>query len=148
MASKRIHKELSDLGKNPEIFFSANTIADDIHQWQIFLPGPKGSAFEDGVFFLTCHFPTDYPFKRPKLAFQTEIYHPQVNSNGAINLPILWSQWDGGTIFNVMKKLVEIMKNPKPDDPLRPDIAKELKENPEQWFKTAQEWTRKHAGSG
>ncbi|XP_075615119.1 ubiquitin-conjugating enzyme E2 D1 isoform X3 [Balearica regulorum gibbericeps] len=51
------------------------------------------SAYQGGVFFLTVHFPTDYPFKPPKIAFTTKIYHPNINSNGSICLDILRSQW-------------------------------------------------------
>ena len=55
--------------------------------------GPTDSPFQGGVFFLSIHFPTDYPFKPPKVAFTTKIYHPNINSNGSICLDILRSQW-------------------------------------------------------
>lgn len=55
--------------------------------------GPPESPYQGGVFFLTIHFPTDYPFKPPKVAFTTRIYHPNINSNGSICLDILRSQW-------------------------------------------------------
>ena len=69
--------------------------------------GPSESPYEGGVFFLNIHFPTDYPFKPPKFAFTTRIYHPNINSNGAICLDILRSQWSPAlTVSKVSKSLV------------------------------------------
>lgn len=51
--------------------------------------GPDDSPYVGGVFFLNIHFPTDYPFKPPKINFVTRIYHPNINQNGAICLDIL-----------------------------------------------------------
>ena len=55
--------------------------------------GPEDSAYTGGVFFLNIHFPTDYPFKPPKVTFVTRIYHPNINANGGICLDILKDQW-------------------------------------------------------
>jgi ubiquitin-protein ligase len=51
------------------------------------------SPYAGGVFFLKIKFPTDYPFKPPKVNFETKIYHPNINGDGAICLDILRDQW-------------------------------------------------------
>ena len=55
--------------------------------------GPADSPYAGGVFFSLIHFPPDYPFKPPKVQFQTKLYHPNVNSQGSICLDILKEQW-------------------------------------------------------
>ncbi|XP_037611222.1 ubiquitin-conjugating enzyme E2 D1b isoform X8 [Sebastes umbrosus] len=93
MALKRIQKELHDLQRDPPAQCSAGPVGDDLFHWQATIMGPGDSPYQGGVFFLTIHFPTDYPFKPPKVAFTTKIYHPNINSNGSICLDILRSQW-------------------------------------------------------
>jgi len=93
MALKRINKELSDLGRDPPAQCSAGPVGEDLFHWQATIMGPPDSPYQGGVFFLTIHFPTDYPFKPPKVAFTTRIYHPNINSNGSICLDILRAQW-------------------------------------------------------
>ena len=55
--------------------------------------GPPDSPYQGGVFFLTIHFSADYPFKPPRVAFTTRVYHPNINSDGEISLDILHSKW-------------------------------------------------------
>jgi ubiquitin-conjugating enzyme E2 D/E len=93
MAAKRINKELQDLGRDPPSNCSAGPVGDDMFTWQATIMGPSDSPYQGGVFFLTIKFPTDYPFKPPKVMFQTKIYHPNINSNGGICLDILKDQW-------------------------------------------------------
>lgn len=108
--------------------------------------GPPDSPYQGGVFFLTIHFPTDYPFKPPKVAFTTRIYHPNINSNGSICLDILRSQWSPAlTISKVLLSICSLLCDPNPDDPLVPEIARIYKTDREKYNELAREWTRKYA---
>uniref|UniRef100_A0A0F8ALX5 Ubiquitin-conjugating enzyme E2 n=1 Tax=Larimichthys crocea TaxID=215358 RepID=A0A0F8ALX5_LARCR len=99
--------------------------------WQATIMGPPDSPYQGGVFFLTIHFPTDYPFKPPKVAFTTRIYHPNINSNGSICLDILRSQWSPAlTISKVLLSICSLLCDPNPDDPLVPEIARIYKTDP------------------
>merc|ERR1712188_300841 len=93
MAMKRINKELLDLNKSGVENCSAGPEDSDLFRWQGTICGPAGSPFEGGIFFVDIHFPTDYPFKPPRIQFKTKLYHPNINGNGSICLDILKDQW-------------------------------------------------------
>ncbi|KAJ4788363.1 hypothetical protein LUZ62_039609 [Rhynchospora pubera] len=93
MALRRIIKELKDLQRDPPTSCSAGPVAEDMFHWQATIMGPNDSPYSGGVFLVTIHFPPDYPFKPPKVAFKTKVFHPNINSNGNICLDILKDQW-------------------------------------------------------
>ena len=108
--------------------------------------GPDESPYDGGVFFLNIHFPTDYPFKPPKINFTTRIYHPNINSNGSICLDILKEQWSPAlTISKVLLSISSLLCDANPDDPLVPEIAQLYKSDKPKYESTAREWTRKYA---
>jgi len=145
-ASKRINKELSDMNKDPPINCSAGPAADDLYQWQATIWGSKDTPYENGMFKLNITFPTDYPFKPPKVSFGTKIYHCNVNNSGAICLDILQSQWSPAlTISKVLLSICSLMSDPNPDDPLVPEIARIYKTDRGAHDKNAREWTTKYA---
>ncbi|CAF0874982.1 unnamed protein product [Didymodactylos carnosus] len=146
MALKRISKELQDLKVDPPTNCSAGPVKDDMFHWQATIMGPGESPFQGGVFFLSIHFPTDYPFKPPKITFTTKIYHPNINSNGAICLDILRSNWSPAlTISKVLLSICSLLNDPNPDDPLVPDIARTYKTDRDSYNQQAKMWTQKYA---
>jgi len=146
MAMKRIQKELQDLAKDPPSSCSAGPENDDLFHWQATIMGPPDSPYQGGVFFLQIFFPTDYPFRPPKVNFTTRIYHPNINSNGSICLDILKDQWSPAlTISKVLLSICSLLTDPNPDDPLVPDIAQIFKTDRARYDATAREWTRKYS---
>ena len=146
MALKRINKELSALARDPPAQCSAGPVGGDMFHWQATIMGPNDSPYQGGVFFLTIHFPTDYPFKPPKVAFTTRIYHANINSNGGICLDILRSQWSPAlTISKVLLSICSLLCGPNPDDPLVPEIARIYKTDRDKYNRISGEWTQKYA---
>ena len=91
--AQRIAKELENLTADPPANCSAGPIEDDIFHWQATLMGPQDSPYEGGIFVMNIKFPGDYPFKPPKVTFETKIFHPNINSSGGICLDILKEAW-------------------------------------------------------
>ena len=146
MALKRIDKELEDLQKDPPFNCSAGPINDDLFYWQATIMGPEESPYHGGLFFLDINFPTDYPFKPPKIYFRTKIYHPNISSNGSICLDILKDQWSPAlTVAKVILSICSLLTDPNPDDPLVPNIAELYRNNIERYTANAKEWTLMYA---
>ncbi|GMN31727.1 hypothetical protein TIFTF001_003374 [Ficus carica] len=172
MASKRILKELKDLQKDPptscsavvfmftisgfynfcligtivDLIYELGPVAEDMFHWQATIMGPPDSPYAGGVFLVTIHFPPDYPFKPPKVAFRTKVFHPNINSNGSICLDILKEQWSPAlTISKVLLSICSLLTDPNPDDPLVPEIAHMYKTDRNKYETTARSWTQKYA---
>merc|ERR1711861_97951 len=99
--------------------------------WQATIMGPPDSAYEGGIFFLNINFPSDYPFKPPKVTFTTKIYHCNVNSNGSICLDILQSQWSPAlTVSKVLLSVCSLLTDPNlGSSKLKPARARALPSN-------------------
>lgn len=136
----------ANLTSDPPTSCSAGPTGDDLFHWQATIMGPSDSPYANGVFFLSIQFPTDYPFKPPRVSFTTKIYHPNINSNGSICLDILKDQWSPAlTISKVLLSICSLLTDPNPDDPLVPEIAHVYKTDTARYESTAREWTRKYA---
>lgn len=139
---KRLEKELLDMKKDDIPNLSAGPVDNNLFEWRAMILGPIATPYEGGIFNLNISIPSNYPFKPPIVIFKTKIYHPNINSSGSICLDILKSQWSPAlTISKILLSICSLLSDPNPNDPLVPDIANLLKENPESYFQTAKEWT-------
>jgi len=132
---------------DPPANCSAGPINDtDLFNWQGTIIGPSETPYEGGIFKIIINFPTDYPFKAPKVKFDTKVYHPNVNSSGQICLDVLKDQWSPAlTIPKVLLSICSLLSDPNPSDPLVPDIAILYVKDRKKYDALAREWTRIYA---
>ncbi|KAM5221661.1 ubiquitin-conjugating enzyme E2 2-like [Ctenodactylus gundi] len=146
MALKRIQKDLEDMSNDPPAQCSARPVGDDLYMWQGTIRGPPDSPYEGGIFFLNIQFPADYPFNPPRITFTTQIYHPNISSDGMICLDILGSAWSPAlTISKVLLSICSMLCDPNPYDPVEPEIARLYLNDRETYDNMAREWTEKYA---
>ena len=147
MANKRIMRELADLQRDPPSNCSAGPSEEgDLFNWTATIMGPDDSPYQGGIFFLNIQFPSDYPFKPPKITFSTRIYHPNINATGSICIDILKDQWSPAmTTGKVLLGISSLLTDANPDDPLVPEIAHLYKQDRARYENTAREWTRRYA---
>ena len=156
MASlKRLQKELASIQTDPPTHCSAGLADDDdMYKWTatILIPLEDGtpiaerSPYAGGTFFLSLDFTTDYPFKPPKVKFTTRIYHPNISSEGSICLDILKDAWSPAlTVGKILLSILSLLDDPNPDDPLVTEIARQYKNNRDEYLQTARRWTQKYA---
>ena len=136
LAAKRIQKELAAFLADPPPGCSVLQMGDDLSRWQVKVQGPPESSFEGGNFTLLVTFPPDYPFKPPKVKFETRIFHPNINQSGDICLDTLASQWAPSfSMAQVMLSIIQLLSHPNPSDPINLEAARMLQQDPESYHR-------------
>ncbi|RXI03747.1 hypothetical protein DVH24_038021 [Malus domestica] len=119
---------------------------DNLYHWIATLFGPPGTPYHGGIYFLDITFPSDYPFKPPKVVFTTRIYHCNVDSNGNLSMEMLKDSWSPAlTITKLLLAIRSIFTRPDPYNPLVPSIARLYLEDKAKHDELASEWTLRFA---
>jgi len=122
-------------------------VGDDLKHWKGAIFGPSDTCYEGGTFIIDIVIPTEYPFKPPKMKFDTKIWHPNISSQtGAICLDILKNEWTPAlTIRTALISLQALLCAPEPDDPQDAVVAQMFKNDLQEFNRKAAEWTQNYA---
>src|SRR5437870_2556854 len=137
-AVRRINREKEEMEEamikdKQNLIYSVCPVGDNIFTWKGFIFGPVNSPYKGGAFKITIDFPSNYPFRAPKVMFETKVYHPNVSDKGTICLDILKDKWSPAlTISKVLMSISSLLTDPNPNDPLAHDVANVYKTNRKQ----------------
>ena len=142
---KILIKQLLDIIDKPIEGAHVVVDPDDRLHWFVFLTAPKGCPYEGGRFRLSFDFHDQYPFKPPKIIFETKIYHPLFPKDGNCNC-LFRDDWSPIKSMKVIiEYLLENLGNPRGSYYMDKEIADEINENRELFLKKARQWTKDFA---
>jgi len=90
---RRLQSELMALMMGGDPGVSAFPEGDNMLHWVGTIEGSAGTAYEGTSYRLALAFTAEYPYKPPKVRFDTPCFHPNVDVHGNICLDILQDKW-------------------------------------------------------
>ena len=127
--STRLLRDVRDIMKTPLTSHGIYYVhsEEDMYKGYAMIIGPPGSPYQDGFYFFEFKFPSDYPYKPPKLKYCTNDgktrFNPNLYRNGKVCVSVLntWrgEQWTScQTIRSILMTLVTLfIDNPLLNEP-------------------------------
>ncbi|KAL7675399.1 hypothetical protein ACOME3_001660 [Neoechinorhynchus agilis] len=153
-----LQKQLRDLLKDPDAGFSAGLANDDdIYVWNVVVIGPPQTPYEGGFFKAVLHFPVDYPMRPPKMTFTSEIWHPNIGTDGKVCISILHEPGDDQfgyetacerwlpvhTVETILVSVISMLSDPNDESPANVDAAKQFRDDYQGFKRRVHECVRK-----
>ncbi|XP_061374156.1 ubiquitin-conjugating enzyme E2 20-like [Gastrolobium bilobum] len=121
---RRLQSELMALMMGGDSGISAFPEEDNIFCWKGTITGSKDTVFEGTEYKLSLSFPNDYPFKPPKVKFETTCFHPNVDVHGNICLDILQDKWSSAyDVRTILLSIQSLLGEPNISSPLNTQAA-------------------------
>lgn len=121
----RLMSDLKAIKQEPPEGCSASPASEDnLFVWTASIFGPDETPWEGGIFSLRITFTERYPEKPPRVRFTTEMFHPNVYSDGNICLDIIQDQWSPiHNICTLLTSIQSLLTDPNCSSPANPEAA-------------------------
>ncbi|XP_054027749.1 ubiquitin/ISG15-conjugating enzyme E2 L6 [Dryobates pubescens] len=108
---------------------------------------PNNPPYSAGAFRFELTFSPHHPLSPPCATLRTSIYHPGVDAAGRVCQPLTSAQhWVPTTrAVQVLQDLLLLLDSPDTERVLRQELSRELRLQPELFWRRAEEHTRCHA---
>eukprot|EP00742_Colponemidia_sp_Colp-10_P000940 GILJ01001019.1.p1 GENE.GILJ01001019.1~~GILJ01001019.1.p1 ORF type:complete len:174 (+),score=17.73 GILJ01001019.1:60-524(+) len=124
-ATLRLMSDLRHISSEAPEGVSASPVSEDnMFVWQASIVGPDETPWEGGIYSLRIIFTEQYPSKPPKVRFTTEMFHPNVYTDGTLCLDIIQDQWSPiYTVSTILTSIQSLLMDPNPASPANPEAA-------------------------
>lgn len=124
-AQLRLQSDLKSISQEPPEGCSASPTSDDnLFVWTATVFGPDDSPWEGGIFCLRITFSEHYPEKPPRVRFTSDMFHPNVYSDGNICLDIIQDQWSPcHSVSTILTSIQSLLTDPNCASPANPEAA-------------------------
>jgi len=157
-----LRRQLQELTKKPSDLFSAGLVDDaDLYEWEVSIFGIRDTLYDEAVLRARLTFPVEFPNKPPQMRFVTEMWHPNIYTDGKVCISILhdpevdqYGYEDVGerwlpvhTVETIIISVISLLSSdtPNTDSPANIDAAKQVREDPAGYKKKVRRLVRKSA---
>ena len=117
----------------------------DIKTWRATIIGPPDTPYSGGAFELQIKLSDDYPHSPPQIKMLTTIYHMNFYTGGDICLNFSKDWVADNTIADALVKIIILLSDPNPEDPVKGDIANQYKTDRNAHDAKVREWVQLYA---
>mmetsp|Transcript_10705 Transcript_10705/g.32777 ORF Transcript_10705/g.32777 Transcript_10705/m.32777 type:complete len:158 (+) Transcript_10705:409-882(+) len=124
-AKLRLLTDLKHMRQEPPEGCSASPQnEEDLFIWCATVFGPPETPWEGGIYSLRLTFSENYPEKPPRVRFTSEMFHPNVYSDGTLCLDIIQDKWSPiYTVCSILTSIQSLLTDPNPSSPANPEAA-------------------------
>jgi len=143
-SAKLLQNQFKKIQQEPVEGIAVELSDDNLHEWKVFIEGPKETFYEGGIFQLAMKFPSDYPMSPPTVTFISDFWHPNVYPDGKVCISILHppgvdemsgelpeERWlPTQTVTTILLSIISLLSAPNTSSPANVDASVEWRKNP------------------